>query len=661
MITIKEDKLQDFGFSGKVEWLETNGLGGYSSSTLSGCNTRRYHGLLVAATNPPTERTVLVSKMDETIVMEGNKIELGTNVYNDAISPNGYSYLKEFSKDLFPQWTYKVGNILLRKSIIQPHKHNTTLIRYEVLEAEIPFQLQFQPFLIARDYHGTGRANEDLHWDCNFANGLFHNKPFGGDLDIFIKVPGSSYTHHPEWYFNFKHEEELLRGLGYNEDLLCYGTFEISVKAGDIFFISLSTENPEHLDPSKAFEEEITRRFNLLSITKRNDFTDQLILAADQFIVQRPIFTKGILNPIEGATIIAGYHWFTDWGRDTMISLPGLCISTKRFEEAKKILNAFAQSVDMGMLPNFFSDKNGLAEFNNVDGTLWFFQAVYHYYLATQDKEFVLNAIFPVLENILEWHYKGTRYNIHRDTNDHLLYEGEKGQQLTWMDARIGDWVVTPRMGKPVEIEALWYNAHKILSFLAKEAGFTHKSEILDHEAANIADSFIKTFWFEEGNYLYDSIDENNTPVNTFRPNQLFAISLPFELLGKDPSKHILDKVKSILYTPVGLRSLPQNDPNYNGFYGGDQYKRDSNYHQGAVWGWLMGPYIDALVKVETPKEEIKKVLEDFQYHLFEGGIGTVSEIFDGDFPHSPKGCIAQAWSVAEILRVILAYNLLEE
>jgi len=659
MLIVNEDKLGDFNYSGKAEWLETNGLGGYASSTLSGCNTRRYHGLLVAATNPPTERTILVSKLDETIVSNGKRTEIGTSQYLDLLSPQGFQYLKIFSKDLYPQWTYEVGDITLQKSIIQPHNKNSTLIKYEVIKAGSPFQLEFRPFLIARDYHGTGRQNYDLHWDIDFKDGLFHNQPFGGDLEIFIQIPGSKYTHHPDWYFGYKHEEELNRGLEFKEDLLCYGVFELEVKLGDVFFINISTENPKNLDSAKAFNEEINRRKKLLDFTKRNDFIDQLILAADQFIVQRPIYLDEKSEPIQGATIIAGYHWFTDWGRDTMIALPGLCLTTRRFEEAKKILKAFAQSVDMGMLPNFFSDKNGLAEFNNVDGTLWFFLAIYHYYQATQDQEFVLNELLPILENILEWHYRGTRYNIHQDPEDHLLYEGEIGQQLTWMDARIGDYVVTPRMGKPVEIQALWYNAHQILSELLKEAGNSDKSIRYLTEAKIILKSFQKKFWFEEGGYLYDSIDENNVPIETFRPNQLFPISLPFELISKEKAKMVLKKIKSILLTPIGLRSLPQSDPSYKGFYGGDQFSRDSNYHQGAVWSWLLGPYIDALVKVGAPRKEIKEIVSKFEYHFFEGGIGTISEIFDGDFPHNPKGCISQAWSVAELLRVIMAYDIL--
>ncbi len=669
MISINEEKLKNFNFAGKAEWLETNGLGGYSSSTLAGSHSRRYHGLLVAATQIPTGRTVLISKLDETLILGNKRIELGANNFNGVINPQGYQYLKSFKKDLYPEWTFQCDNILIRKSLLQPYKKNTTLLKYEVLESTVPFQMILQPFLNPRDYHELKHCNDQLHWDVDFKNGLFHNKPFNNDLDIFIYLPGSEYHHHPIWYKNYKYEEEVERGQDFNEDLLCYGEIEITLKKGDIIFMVLSMEDPNEMDASQVFEEEVFRRSSLFTSkggeinpgkkgNRKNSIKDILTLAADQFIVQRNIYLNNDEKPLEGATVIAGYHWFTDWGRDTMISLPGLCITTGRFDEAKKILTAFAHSVDKGMLPNFFSDKNGIAEFNNVDGTLWFFIASYHLFKATGDREFVLGILLPVLEEIIEWHLKGTRYNIHMDPEDNLLYAGEWGQQLTWMDARIGNWVVTPRMGKPVEIQALWYNAICIMEEFSKEAGNKVKKEEYAKRGLSIRENFTKKFWFEKGNYLYDSINENNITIETFRPNQILAISLPFELILGEKAKSILQKTKDILYTPVGLRSLGSNEPNYHGYYGGDQWQRDSGYHQGAVWSWLLGPYIDALVKVNTPKASLKKIIKDFSYHLEEAGIGTISEIFDGDAPHPPKGCIAQAWSVAELLRVITTYEL---
>ena len=393
----------------------------------------------------------------------------------------------------------------------------------------------------------------------------------------------------------------------------------------------------------------LIQRFN-------NETIQQLTLAADQFIVKRGEDLK---------TVIAGYHWFTDWGRDTMISLPGLTLSTGRYEDAKKIISAFAKNVSMGMLPNRFQDNGEAPEYNNVDGTLWYFIAVYKYLQATNDKDFVKDEILPVLKDIIDWHFKGTRYNIHVD-EDGLLYAGEKGQQLTWMDARIGTWVVTPRMGKPVEIEALWYNVLKIFSELLELNQQSSDATLAGISAEKAKQSFTEKFWYPEGNYLYDVIDEDGKPNIDLRPNQLFAISLPFTLIEGEQAQAILKIVEQELYTPVGLKSLPKTDINYIAIYGGNAYHRDSSYHEGTVWSWLLGPYVDAIMSEpgfigldgSGGKDKALKVIDDFKYHLNEGCIGSVSEIFDADPPHHPRGCIAQAWGVAEILRVIKEYGL---
>ncbi|MES1226241.1 MAG: amylo-alpha-1,6-glucosidase, partial [Bacteroidota bacterium] len=390
------------------------------------------------------------------------------------------------------------------------------------------------------------------------------------------------------------------------------------------------------------------RKRELLSGQQDDETIQQLVLAADQFVVNRGDNLK---------TIIAGYHWFTDWGRDTMISLPGLTLSTGRYEDAKKILLAFANSISMGMLPNRFQDNGEPPEYNNVDGTLWYFIAVFKYLEETNDRQFVLQQILPSLKEIIDWHFKGTRYHIHVD-EDGLLYAGEKGQQLTWMDARIGTWVVTPRMGKPVEIQALWYNALKIFAGLLQLNNQPADAAIVNSSAEKAKESFNLQFWYKEGNYLYDSIDAQGHPVAELRPNQLFAISLPYSLIEGEKAKAVLQIAEAQLYTPVGLRSLPENDIHYVPVYGGDAWHRDSSYHEGTVWSWLLGPYTDALIKVDGTIDRAIKVIENFKYHLNEGCIGSVSEIFDAVAPHHPRGCVAQAWGVAEILRVITDYNL---
>jgi predicted glycogen debranching enzyme len=435
------------------EWIETNGLGGWSGSTIIGCNTRRYHGLLVAATKPPTERMNLLSKLDETIVAKNERFELNTNLYaNNVIHPNGYQYLISFTKELFPEWLYEVNGIQLKKTITMVHRENTTLILYEVLKANNIFTLELLPLIAARAYHSLQRSYTNIFWDVQFENGVFKTRPYDGAPNIFISVPGSTYQHHPSWFYKFNYAAEKYRGLDFEEDLFNHGTFSIELKERDKLGIIVSTEDPSNRKAVELFEKERQRKLQLIQpineLTNQPinlSTTQQLTLAADQFIVKRDEDLK---------TIIAGYHWFTDWGRDTMVSLPGLCLSTGRYEDAKKIIAAFAKNVSMGMLPNRFQDNNEPPEYNNVDGTLWYFIAIHKYLEHTNDTEFILNKILPVLKDIIDWHFKGTRYNIHVD-EDGLLNAGEKGQQLTWMDARIGDWVVTPRMGKPVEIQAL--------------------------------------------------------------------------------------------------------------------------------------------------------------------------------------------------------------
>lgn len=652
---------------GGAEWLETNGLGGWASSSIIGCNTRRYHSLLVAATVPPAERMSLVSKLDETIIIGEERFELSTNNYGNTIHPNGYQYLTGFSKDLFPEFIYEAGGVKLKKTIAMVHGENTVLVIYDVLSAVKAFTLELLPLLSVRGYHSMMHANDAINRNASFVNHIFKTKAYEGTPGIFIKVPGGNYHPDPNWFYNFNYSIEQYRGLDFIEDLFTHGKFSIELKEGDSIGIIISTDDPANKDALELLAKESLRRQSLLNNQPEDETTQQLILAADQFIVKRGEDLK---------TVIAGYHWFTDWGRDTMISLPGLCLSTGRYEDAKKILSAFSKSVSMGMLPNRFQDNGEPPEYNNVDGTLWYFIAVYKYLQHANDTSFVLNEILPVLKDIVDWHYKGTRYNIHV-TDDGLLYAGEPGQQLTWMDARIGTWVVTPRMGKPVEIQALWYNVLKIFAELL-ELNEQHKDAFVVNASANKAkQSFNEQFWFEDarptgssgrGSYLYDTIDENGSPNKELRPNQLFAISLPFALIEGEKAQAILKIVEQELYTPVGLKSLPKDDVHYVPVYGGDAWHRDSSYHEGTVWSWLLGAYVDAIMSEPgftgadglSGKEKALKVIDDFKYHLNEGCIGSVSEIFDAEPPHHPRGCIAQAWGVAEILRVIKEYELYE-
>jgi predicted glycogen debranching enzyme len=647
--------LRQFETASQYEWLETNGLGGWASSSVIFTNTRRYHGLLVAATLPPAERMALVSKLDETIVVDDQRIELATNLYRDGvISPAGNRYISKFTKSLFPEWTYEAAGVKLKKTIAMVQGENTTLVVYEIIKAPAGAVLELQPFLSVRKYHALMHANDAIHWDYNFDQGIFFNQPYDGTPRIFIKVPGSDFHPRPDWYRYFNYAVEQYRGLDFEEDLFTHGHFSMPIKKGDTIGIVISTENPAGKDAGHLLQQERARKEALLKNIPGDNTLQQLTLAADQFIVQRSLAAESEALK----TVIAGYHWFADWGRDTMISLPGLCLSTGRFDDAKKIIMAFANNVSMGMLPNRFQDNGEAPEYNNVDGTLWYFIAVYKYLQASGDKKFILNEILPVLKDIIAWHYKGTRYQIHID-DDGLLYSGEPGVQLTWMDAKLGDWVVTPRTGKAVEIQALWYNVLYIFSeLLTLNKEKTIAKDIKD-KAAQVKESFLQQFWNKENGYLSDVVDGDNKD-NSLRPNQLFAISLPFALVDGKQAKSALKIIAKELYTPVGLRTLPADDKSYTGTYGGDAARRDASYHQGTVWSWLLGAYVDAIIKVDGDKgkRQAKKVIKAFKYHLGEGGIGSVSEIFDADAPHHPRGCIAQAWGVAEVLRVIKEYDL---
>jgi predicted glycogen debranching enzyme len=649
----KENIMPDeYSSAANLEWIETNGLGGFASSTITGANTRRYHALLTAAMNPPVKRISLLSKLDETIICGEDKFELGTNQFPGAVYPEGFHLISNFAKKLFPQWIYKLPNgIKLKKTIACVHGENTTLVVYEVLKANTNFILELLPLVSARDIHTLNHVNTSVNRDVEFENSTLTIKPYNNLPGFFILAAGSEFRVEPDWYYNFEYQEELSRGHEYNEDLFTPGKLFKELKEGDKFGIVITTENPEGKNAVKGLNKEKLRREKL--IDKCKDETEKkLILAADQFIVKRGAERK---------TIIAGYHWFSDWGRDTMIALPGLCLSTQRYADAKKILLAFAESVDKGMLPNHFPDNGEVPEYNTADATLWFFIAIKKYLDATGDKKFVLKIILPVLHEIIDWHLKGTRHNIHVN-NDGLLYQGEEGQQLTWMDARVGNWVVTPRIGKAVEINALWYNALIIFSELLELNKQNEQSFEYFMKAKTIKDQFTGIYWNENNNCLYDFVNRD-IKDDSIRPNQLFAISLPYPLIPKVKARLLLKTVKEQLYTPVGLRSLSQDHKDYHGHYGGDQLSRDGAYHQGTVWSWLLGPYIDAIINVKGERgfAEVKAIIKNFHYHFNEAGIGTVSEIFDGDAPHSPRGCIAQAWSVGELLRVIREYGLQEK
>ncbi len=635
----------DLSIARGKEWLETNGVGGFASSTIVGMNTRRYHGLLVAATRPPVGRVVMLSKFEE-ILWTGNRpYELSTNQYPGAIHPKGHQLQTEFRRDLMPRFIYEIDGVELEKTIFMIHGENSTAVGYRVVrDPRSDVRLELKPLIAFRDYHNLTHANSHLNSQVQKGEGWLAVKPYPDLPTLFFNHNGGELQENAGWYYNLEYEAERERGLDWHEDLFSPFVLWFDLSSRPACLIA-STETRDAAQLEELKSRENRRRESLSRCRQTSDeFVKNLLFAADQFIVKRGEDLK---------TVIAGYHWFTDWGRDTMIALPGLTLVTGHFEEAKKILCAFAQSCDRGMLPNRFPDAGEEPEYNTVDATLWFLQAVFSLVRYTRDYSFVQDRLYSTLREIIRWHIQGTRYNIKVD-HDGLLNSGESGVQLTWMDAKVGDWVVTPRRGKPVEIQALWYNALRIMDYLAENFGESKSKREYERLASRVSETFNEKFWNRELNCLHDCI-EGDRRDSSIRPNQIFAVSLPFSMLSVERMRHVVSVVTRELLTPVGLRSLSTKDPAYQGIYGGDPARRDGVYHQGTVWSWLMGPYITALVKAkgntDSARREAAALLEGLKEHLKDAGLGTISEIFDGDPPHAPKGCIAQAWSVAEVLR----------
>jgi predicted glycogen debranching enzyme len=649
MISLDKAVCGDLNAALSREWLETNGLGGFSSSTVAGANTRRYHGLLTAALNPPGGRVLLLSKLEETLVLDGRRIDLSTNEYDGAIHPSGYQHLAEFRLDPFPTFIFEVENVKLEKSVFMLNGSNTVQVEYRLLESPAGSkpQLEVRPLIAFRDYHATTHENPALS-PLIHAGGdnLVSVLPYAGLPRLYFAHNAESAAREGYWYRNFFYRLERDRGLDAKEDLFSPLVLRWTLNKRQSAVVIASTEAHDVRDAEKFRRKELKRREDLAAAAPNGDpLVRTLALAADQFLVRRG----------DDWTVIAGYPWFTDWGRDTMISLPGLTLFTGRAEIARGILRNFARHTDMGMLPNRFVDSGETAEFNTVDATLWFFEAARAYAAVTGDYKFVRDELYPVLAGIIDFHLKGTRYNI-KVAEDGLLSAGAPGAQLTWMDAKIGDWVVTPRSGKPVEIQALWYNALRTMEELAGRFGDEEGRNRYSELASRVVWAFNQVFWNKEKNCLYDVVD-GGQPDAAIRPNQIFAVSLYHSMLSGERARGVVETVERELLTPVGLRSLAVGDPHYRPRYEGDQYSRDSAYHQGTVWPWLLGPFIAAYVRVNGGRGAIREyahsLVQGLEAHLSEAGLGQISEIFDADAPYRPRGCYAQAWSVAELLRAL--------
>lgn len=623
------------------EWLETTGLGGWASSTVSGANTRRYHGLLVAATRPPLGRVVLLSTVDETVAIGGELLELGSNIFPGTIHPEGHERLTAFERELFPVWHFSLGDAMLEKTVVAIHGENTTVIAYRLVGGSESVVLGLRPFLAGRDHHSL-RHDDGPGPVWRFADGMLVTEPLIAETQLFLSVSGSDLVSVPQWWHRFEYPRERERGFDHHEDLWTPGVLRVTLAPGEVVHCVASTNDPTGRDPAALIRGERARRVALLELLPRRDqVTVPLALAADQFLVRRASDQR---------TVIAGYHWFADWGRDTLIALPGLTLATGRPELAREILVTFSHHFDQGMLPNRFPDSGDAPEYNSVDAALWYFVALHTYWRATGDDDLV-RELLPTLRRAIQWHRDGTRHGI-RVEPDGLLRAGEPGVQLTWMDAKVGDWVVTPRIGKPVEINALWINALAIMAECECELGDADAAAHFSSAMVRARRQFTRTFWYEEGGYLHDVVD-GDTPDSSLRPNQLLALSLPFPLLSAVRRRSILRVVEEALLTPVGVRSLAPGDSRYRPRYEGDPVARDGAYHQGTVWTWLLGPYLTALVRERGTRGRVagRKMIEQMMMHLQEAGVGTISEIFDAESPHHPRGAIAQAWSVAELLQ----------
>ena len=632
------------------EWLCANGIGGYASGTVAGTLTRRYHGLLVAALDPPLGRTLMVAKADETVTYDGLTLALATNRWSGGvIDPLGHEAIERFELcGTTPMWTFAVADARVEKRVWMEPGANTTYVRYAVARARGPVALQLTLLVNYRDYHGTTRGEGWTMDIAPVAHGVRVIAHEGARPLLLLADRGEARIA-PTWYRGFELPREGERGLDATEDHLRAATFQASIEPGQSLTLVLSAEPAPSLDVERAWsrrtrhEGEIHAAWRTQPAAARApSWIRQLVLAADQFVARRPL-----ADDPDGMTVIAGYHWFGDWGRDTMIALPGLALTTGRPEVARRILTTFARFVDRGMLPNRFPDAGEAPEYNTVDATLWYFEAVRAYHASTGD-DALLKELYPVLEEIVRFHRAGTRYAIREDPSDGLLASGEHGVQLTWMDAKVGDWVVTPRTGKAVEINALWYNAIRAM------AGFSRRLRgsvsPWDSLGERIKTGFAR-FWSDDLGHCYDVLDSPGGHDGTLRPNQIFAVSLPESPLDPERAKKVVDACARHLVTSFGLRSLGPGHPEYRGRYGGEQRARDGAYHQGTVWAWLLGPFALAHFKVYGDAAAARSFLDPLADHLADFGIGSIAEIFDGDAPFTPGGCIAQAWSVAETLR----------
>jgi predicted glycogen debranching enzyme len=628
----------------RTEWLEADGLGGFASGTTSGVRTRRYHALLLAATAPPTGRMVLVNGFDAWIECDGAVEYLTRQRYApDLLAPDTAASIEGFADEPWPTWTFRLADgTAVQQELFVPHGLAMVAVRWRVPPG-VTGTLVVRPFVSGRDSHSLHHENPGFRFAAETTAQTTTWYPYPGVPGVSALANGA-YMEAPQWYRRFVYSEERARGLDYEEDLASPGAFRFDLARGDaVLLLSVADTLPRDIDAAVTHA-----RLRRSERARRARFGSRLERAADAYLVARA----------GGRTIVAGYPWFTDWGRDTFISLRGLCLATGRLGDARSILLEWAGHVSEGMLPNRFVDHGDAPEYNTVDASLWYVVAVYEYLRALETRSRAIPSrdrrlLGDAVRAILAGHVRGTRYGIHVEA-DGLLAAGEPGVQLTWMDAKVGDWVVTPRVGKPVEIQALWLNALR-----AAEPFTGDYRRILERGLA----AFAERFWDQESGSLHDVVDADHVPGRLdrcFRPNQILAVGgLPWPLVRGTRARRVVDEVERRLWTPLGLRTLAPGSPGYQPRYEGDVPSRDGAYHQGTVWPWLLGPFVEAWVRVRgggagVQAEARRRFLTPLMSHLTQAGVGHISEIADAEAPHEPRGCPFQAWSVAEALRLDL-------
>ena len=646
------------------EWLVTNGLGGYASGTVAGVVTRRYHGLLIAALPAPFGRVVMLNHLLERVRLPDRRVTwLGDE--DEVAGPNAVDrvgHLVEFRLELgLPVWRYELGGVAIEKRIVMPYGQNTVHVSYQLISGSESVRLSLRPSVQFRSYEAP--VNHPAGVYRIVSDGTRHELHGAAELPplrLLLRGANAALTLDERGHTAVPYSMESQRGYDASGEMWSPGYFRADLGPHQEVTLMASTESWETiqaLGAAEARQTETERRARLLTLAEVDSspgLVSELVLAADQFIITPAGRTeeaaRARASGEEVRTVIAGYHWFTDWGRDTMISLDGLTLCTGRHREAAYILRTFGHYVRDGLIPNMFPHGAREGLYHTADATLWYFHAIAKYLETTGDGE-TLRALLPTLVSIVEHHLRGTRFGIGVDPEDGLLREGAAGYQLTWMDAKVDDWVVTPRRGKAVEINALWYNALCLLDEWLRAHGPSPRADLADH-AARARASFNRRFWCAEANHLYDVVDGENGDDPSCRPNQIFAISLDHPVLARERWAAVIDTVTRVLWTPVGLRTLAPGHPDYKSVYSGDLRSRDAAYHQGTVWPWLIGPFFDARLKTH-PEDAAgaRALLDGLDARLSEACVGSIAEIFDAEAPYVPRGCVAQAWSVAEVLR----------